>query len=67
MAAAVLDWLRAAADQGIDVILADPGRTYAPTDDVDELATYDVPVDTAVEDAPRKLTRVWRLPGNRGG
>jgi predicted nicotinamide N-methyase len=61
MANAVLDWLRAAARSGTHVILADCGRAYAPTRGVDELASYDVPVDLAVEDADHKLTRVWRL------
>ena len=65
MAGAVLAWLRGQVDQGALVILGDPGRAYAPSRQLDELATYDVPVDTAVEDADHKRTHVWRL--RRGG
>jgi predicted nicotinamide N-methyase len=65
MAGAVLAWLRGQVDRGAVVILGDPGRAYAPSRQLDELATYDVPVDTAVEDADHKRTHVWRL--RRGG
>ena len=63
MAGAVLAWLRGQVDRGAVVILGDPGRAYAPSRQLDELATYDVPVDTAVEDADHKRTHVWRLRG----
>ncbi len=52
---------------GTRVILADPGRTYAPTRNIDELETYDVPVDVAVEDTDTKFTRVWQLLPDRTG
>ncbi|AUG51892.1 class I SAM-dependent methyltransferase [Thalassospira marina] len=65
MADAVLQWLMGEALLGTRVILADPGRTYAPTRNIDELETYDVPVDVAVEDADTKFTRVWQLLPDR--
>jgi predicted nicotinamide N-methyase len=65
MADAVLQWLMDEARLGTRVILADPGRTYAPTRNIDELETYDVPVDMAVEDTDTKFTRVWQLLPDR--
>ncbi|WP_417816303.1 class I SAM-dependent methyltransferase [Thalassospira alkalitolerans] len=65
MADAVLQWLMNEARLGARVILADPGRTYAPTHNIDELETYDVPVDIAVEDTDIKSTRVWQLLPDR--
>ncbi|WP_417813863.1 class I SAM-dependent methyltransferase [Thalassospira alkalitolerans] len=65
MADAVLQWLMNEARLGARVILADPGRTYAPTQNIDELETYDVPVDIAVEDTDIKSTRVWQLLPDR--
>ncbi|NIZ01503.1 class I SAM-dependent methyltransferase [Thalassospira lucentensis] len=65
MANAVLQWLMAEARLGTRVILADPGRTYAPTHNIDELETYDVPVDVAVEDTDTKFTRIWQLLPDR--
>ncbi|MFH1804969.1 MAG: 50S ribosomal protein L11 methyltransferase [Pseudomonadota bacterium] len=65
MANAILTWLMDEARLGTTVILADPGRTYAPTRNIDELETYDVPVDIAVEDVDTKFTRVWQLLPDR--
>lgn len=60
-AARVLPWLQRARDRGIDVLVGDPGRRYLPTDDLVELATYDVRTTTELEDMDRKEARVFAL------
>ena len=62
MAAAMLDFLRAARERGAVVLAGDPGRAYVPTDDLVAAATYDVPVIRDLEDVDVKETTVWRLP-----
>jgi len=57
-AEANLSWLRAS--RGL-VLLADPGRHYAPTDGLELLQTYDVPVLKELESVEVKRTRLWRL------
>jgi len=58
-------WLRREADRGALVLLADPGRTYAPSDGLDLLATYDVPTLHELESVRQKRTRLWRLLPSR--
>jgi predicted nicotinamide N-methyase len=60
-AARVTPWLRAARDSGIDVLVGDPGRRYLPTDELEELACYEVRTTTELEDLDRKDARVYRL------
>jgi predicted nicotinamide N-methyase len=57
----ILPWLRELAKAGALVLLADPGRSYAPTDGLDLLATYDVPTLAEIESVEHKRTRLWRL------
>jgi len=57
-AEAALSWLRA---RRAVVLLADPGRHYAPTDGLELLETYDVPVLKELESVDVKRTRLWRL------
>lgn len=61
LAGRVLPWLRRARDRGIDVLVGDPGRRYLPTDELVELASYDVQTTTELEDLERKQGRVYRL------
>jgi predicted nicotinamide N-methyase len=61
-AEATLAWLRAQAARGTAVLLADPGRHYAPTSRLEPLATYEVPVLRELESLELKRTRLWRLP-----
>ena len=61
LAERVLPWLRRAQEQGIDVLVGDPGRRYLPVDELDELATYQVRTTTELEDMDRKEGRVYRL------
>jgi predicted nicotinamide N-methyase len=57
----IIAFLRRQATHGTQVLLADPGRTYAPADGLELLATYDVPTLHDLESVSEKRTRVWRL------
>lgn len=61
LAGRVLPWLQRARDRGIDVLVGDPGRRYLPTDELVELASYDVRTTTELEDLERKQGRVYAL------
>lgn len=61
LAARVLPWLRGASDQGIDVLVGDPGRAYLPVESLVEVAAYDVRTTSDVEDLAFKTARVYRL------
>ena len=58
---ATLAWLRDEARVGKLVLLADPGRHYAPSNSLELLETYDVPVLRELESLDVKRTRLWRL------
>jgi predicted nicotinamide N-methyase len=60
-AARITAWLRAASDTGLDVLIGDPGRRYLRTDELEELACYEVRTTTELEDLDRKDARVYRL------
>ena len=61
LAQRVLPWLQRARDQGIDVIVGDPGRAHLPVDELVELAVYDVRTTSDLEDLARTQARVYRL------
>lgn len=59
----LLAWIEALARRGALVLIGDPGRSYLPKDRLARLATYEVPVTRALEDAEIKRTGVWELKG----
>jgi predicted nicotinamide N-methyase len=61
LAERVLPWLRRAQERGIAVLIGDPGRRYLPTDELLELAAYDVRTTTELEDLALKKGRVYAL------
>lgn len=61
MTQAILPWFEALAARGATVFVGDPGRSYKPADHLEKLATYDVPVLTALEDSEVKRTSVYRF------
>lgn len=63
MAARVVDWLAWLEARGALVLIGDPGRSYLPKDRLHPLATYEVPVTRALEDAEIKRASVWALRG----
>lgn len=63
LAARVIDWLSSLSQRGATVLIGDPGRSYLPREHLAEVATYQVPVTRALEDAEIKKSSVWRLAG----
>ena len=61
LAERVLPWLHRARESGIEVLIGDPGRRYLPTDQLVELAAYDVQTTTELEDLDQKEARVYGL------
>ncbi len=45
VAEAVTAWLKNLAERGATVLIGDPGRTYLPRGDLEEIATYQVPTN----------------------
>jgi predicted nicotinamide N-methyase len=63
LAGQVIEWLSGLSQRGATVLIGDPGRSYLPKDRLAEVATYQVPVTRALEDAEIKKSSVWRLGG----
>jgi len=61
LAPRVLAWLEALQRDGKQVLIGDPGRAYLPKDKLEQIASYDIPVTRALEDAEVKRAAVWRL------
>ncbi|NBJ09720.1 class I SAM-dependent methyltransferase [Microvirga arsenatis] len=59
LAGRVADWLNFLSRRGATVLIGDPGRSYLPKDRLENLATYEVPVTRALEDAEIKRSSVW--------
>ncbi len=63
MAERILDWLSRLKARGAQVLIGDPRRSYLPLERLEVVATYEVPVTRALEDAEVKRSSVWRLRG----
>ncbi|MGE0740542.1 MAG: methyltransferase, partial [Hyphomonadaceae bacterium] len=61
LAPRVLAWLIELNAAGKTVLIGDPGRTYLPRDQLEQIAAYDIPVTRALEDAEVKRAAVWKL------
>jgi len=61
LAGRVLPWLQQARDRGIDVLVGDPGRRYLPSDELVELASYEVRTTSELEDLELTQGRVYAL------
>lgn len=59
----LIPWFTTLVASGRTVIVGDPGRAYCPRQIMEPLATYEVPVTRALEDAEVKKTTVWRFVG----
>ncbi|WP_047145569.1 methyltransferase [Aquamicrobium sp. LC103] len=57
----LLPWFADLHARGATVLVGDPGRAYLPKSGLEPLATYEVAVTRALEDAEVKKTTVWRL------
>lgn len=60
MAARIVPWLRACAATA-EVWVADPGRTYLPTEGLAPLARYTVPTSRELEDRSERATTIYRV------
>ena len=56
----LVPWFEILAASGTKVLIGDPGRSYLPKIRLVKLASYDVAVTRALEDAEVKHTTVWR-------
>lgn len=63
MAARVGRWLGGLADQGVTVLMGDPGRTYLPKSGLKRLARYAVPTTRELEDSDLRNAMVWQVTG----
>lgn len=63
MSARILKWLSLSAAAGARVLLADPGRAYAPKGEwltcLEEVARYTVPVLRTLEDSDTRAVTLW--------
>jgi predicted nicotinamide N-methyase len=57
----ITGWLRQLAANGLLILLADPGRAYAPSDGVELLSSYVVQTSRELESADQLDTVVWRI------
>ncbi|CAN7448224.1 methyltransferase [Rhizobium rhizogenes] len=57
----LIPWFRRLAEEGLLVLVGDPGRAYLPRDRLEVQASYQVPVTRALEDSEVKKTTVWRF------
>ena len=61
MSAEVLRWLYLSLAKGVRVLLADPGRAYAPCDNLKEIARYEVPTSRDLEDRDSRTVIIGEL------
>ena len=61
MASRVFGWLDGLRQCGALVLIGDPGRSYLPKPRLRAVATYQVPVTRALEDAEIKTSSVWQI------
>jgi predicted nicotinamide N-methyase len=61
LAERALAFVAAAREQGADVVVGDPQRSYFPKQRFSRIAEYGVPVTRDLEDMEIKHTAVWRL------
>jgi predicted nicotinamide N-methyase len=57
----IMRFLRRAAGGGARALVGDPGRGFLLPDRFDEMAVYDVPVRTVVEDTSTMRATIWQL------
>jgi predicted nicotinamide N-methyase len=62
MAERMLGYLERARSAGAVALVGDPGRAYLPRERLIQVAAYEVPVVSALEDEAVKRATVWRLP-----
>jgi predicted nicotinamide N-methyase len=61
LAERALAWFRRLAGDGVRVLAADAGRSYAPASGFVELASFDVPTSPEIEDGPIRSATVLEI------
>lgn len=61
LAERVIPWLHRARARGLDILVGDPGRRCLPTDELIELASYEVRTTTELDDLDRDHGQVYAL------
>ena len=61
MTEAMLSYFRRAVQQGIEVYIGDPHRSYFPKTGLTRVADYDILTNADIEDAGCKPASVWKL------
>jgi len=61
MAGRLMPWFATLRRRGALVLVGDPGRSYLPKTELTALATFEVPVTRALEDAEVKRTTIWAV------
>jgi predicted nicotinamide N-methyase len=61
LAARCFNWLKQALEQGTQVLIGDPGRSYLPREALEMVVEYAVPVSRDLEDAEIKQAAVWTI------
>ncbi len=57
----ILKWFRLCAAEGIEVIMADPGRAYLPQEGLAELGRREVPTSREIEEEDSREVVIWKL------
>ena len=57
----ILPWLRTLHAAGAEIWIADPGRAYLPTADLEEFARYEVPTTLELEDRTSRTAVLYRF------
>ncbi len=63
MAERVFAWFRRLAADGVEVLMADPGRSYLPKHGLQRLATHAVPCSMELEDRALREASIYRIVG----
>ncbi|KAA2211794.1 class I SAM-dependent methyltransferase [Teichococcus oryzae] len=59
----IMPWLRRLAADGVEVLLADPGRAYLPREGLVAVARFSVPTTRELEDRDKRDVTVYRVGG----
>ena len=57
----VMIWLHELHKKGVKILIGDPGRTYLPKNELEKIASYDIPVSQDLESSDIKATGIWCL------
>jgi len=59
----VIPWLRELAQEGVDVYIGDPGRSFLPKDKLISVETYELPLEIQDDNYGHQSSAVWKISG----